>query len=786
MKPRQLKIKAKVSSKTKFEKKLKRRDAPKRLKSSNKKDVNKHKHSQQINLVNWRLETDVAPDHMDADEDDNYNKESSDIEENDGEYMNSVEQKYALKKQMLSNCIEKEEKIENYEEDEDEIEIEKPNEKKVETKTIYNNLAGKSAIEQLSIIKNLKAELKQEVASICNKIMLNPESNLNKVKELFLLLDQSVTDSKFGPIFYNVQQTVIGALCVLFVDIIPNYRLAERINFGNTSDPDGKNNRSIKDQKLKRETIKTFIYEKSMIQYYKLYIDRLVRIIDSEFSPIERRSNFYRIMLKTSSAKRNLVHSACFCFSELLSSHYNFNYRSEVIRAIVRVLCNTNRSDEMMRKICFHALTNFFKVDKLGDASSEAIVIISEYVKKQNFRVSPAVFQIFISLNFQELSSENSRQLNSSSIRSKVAKKDRKQMSRKERKQSKHYGKLEKELLEAEAVEDRTKRYSFKLSIHKQIFELYFRFVKRCLEIDSLSNDMESNDFNQWYRPLFVPLFDGMAKHSIYLNEDYINELINMLLKMIDSESSEDRSSLSTNERLCCLKTITQILNQTENLLQLDYENQYSILYQICMDPSAIEHSIDMLLQCIDEMIIKRFKTCPMRRINSFIQRLILVSLYVSSPVAASLLAVVKRLLQQHQFAIDTLFGDIDADIDQWVGMEKLSELNQNLDLNINVRESNSIIVLNRLIASHCNPHVRMLAYSIITHFSTERGKFQCISENNSIHKFINEHSLSMDFCCKILRSNSPIQVYNLVNVERIKLEQVFSYLPKFKNKNKA
>lgn len=64
MKPRQLKIKAKVSSKTKFEKKLKRRDAPKRLKSSNKKDVNKHKHSQQINLVNWRLETDVAPDHM--------------------------------------------------------------------------------------------------------------------------------------------------------------------------------------------------------------------------------------------------------------------------------------------------------------------------------------------------------------------------------------------------------------------------------------------------------------------------------------------------------------------------------------------------------------------------------------------------------------------------------------------------------------------------------------------------------------------------------------------------
>lgn len=170
----------------------------------------------------------------------------------------------------------------------------------------------------------------------------------------------------------------------------------------------------------------------------------------------------------------------------------------------------------------------------------------------------------------------------------------------------------------------------------------------------------------------------------------------------------------------------------------------------------------------------------------SIFYRLILVSLYVSSPVAASLLAVVKRLLQQHQFAIDTLFGDIDADIDQWVGMEKLSELNQNLDLNINVRESNSIIVLNRLIASHCNPHVRMLAYSIITHFSTERGKFQCISENNSIHKFINEHSLSMDFCCKILRSNSPIQVYNLVNVERIKLEQVFSYLPKFKNKNKA
>ena len=372
--------------------------------------------------------------------------------------------------------------------------------------------------------------------------------------------------------------------------------------------------------------MKTYIYEKNLLQYYQLYIQKLARMLSAEMDT-SAKSNFYKVMLTTGKARRKLAYVACFCFSELLAHHYNFNSRAEVIANLAKVLCNTSRADDFMRGIASKAFSRLFKDDTLGEATAEAINVISEMVTKQNYRVSPLVFRTFLSLNLRELAADkDSSAIQGKDLKRQAApKKDRKQMSRKERKRAKHFSKLEKELLEAEAVESGEKRYSHKTDIHTKLFALYFRFVKRCLEVNSLASDQEIRDFDQWYRPLFPTLFQGMAQFSVFLNDVYIYELIETLLKLVQGEKlkgqTQPKCRLSSTERLCCLKTISQILTLSGNLLTIDFQVPYIILYELCTDPTVIYESMAMLLECIDEMILKRFKQLSLKRVVSFIQR---------------------------------------------------------------------------------------------------------------------------------------------------------------------
>ena len=400
--------------------------------------------------------------------------------------------------------------------------------------------------------------------------------------------------------------------------------MAERFNFQDAEVSGGKKHQ------LKQNTMKTYIYEKNVMQYYKLYLQRLERIINAELDT-SSKSNFYKVMLTTGKARRKLAYVACFCLSDLLLHHYNFNYRLEVITNLTKVLCNTSRVDEFMRDICAKAIHRLFKSDTLGEASLEAINMISEFVVKKNYRVSPLVFKTFLALNLRELASDNTDNNNNQAklVKGKGApKKDRKLMSRKERKRAKHFGKLEKEMLEADAVESNEKRHSHKVEIHKKIFALYFRFVKRCLDVNSLSSEQEIRDFDRWYRPLFPALFQGMAQYSVFLNDVFIYELIEALLKLIQGdklkgEQQISQCRLSSTERLCCLKTISQILTLSGNLLTIDFQVPYIILYELCTDPIVIYESMSMLLQCIDEMILKRFKQLSLKRVISLVQRLV-------------------------------------------------------------------------------------------------------------------------------------------------------------------
>lgn len=96
--------------------------------------------------------------------------------------------------------------------------------KEEEKPNVYSDLAGHSYIENLALVRNKKAQLQEEIALTSDAIMSHPEANIGRIKRLFAMLDTSVSDPEYGVIFFNVQQTVTESLCVIFNDIIPNYR----------------------------------------------------------------------------------------------------------------------------------------------------------------------------------------------------------------------------------------------------------------------------------------------------------------------------------------------------------------------------------------------------------------------------------------------------------------------------------------------------------------------------------------------------------------------------------
>lgn len=138
-------------------------------------------------------------------------------------YLGSLEKQYEAKAARIAEEKHvQEEEEEDYEEEDEEENDQSDNKEKSENN--YSQLANMSSIDSLMIIRKLKAQLQEEIAISSDAIMSHPEANINRLKKLFALLDTSASSSEYGLIFFNVQQTVIESLCVIFNDIIPNYR----------------------------------------------------------------------------------------------------------------------------------------------------------------------------------------------------------------------------------------------------------------------------------------------------------------------------------------------------------------------------------------------------------------------------------------------------------------------------------------------------------------------------------------------------------------------------------
>lgn len=203
-------------------------------------------------------------------------------------------------------------------------------------------------------------------------------------------------------------------------DVLPGYRIH------NISEAE-------KDQQMKKDTLKLLHYEQALLTVYQKFLQHLEKCVAMLSSKAEQQSE-------------NIAKSrvAVRCMSQLLLTHPEFNFRRNLISAIVNVgACR--HSD--LRELAFSTLQRIFRQDRQGDATLDAVGFIAKIAKGGSQKLTSELLLALLDVRIDQDLLEN---------KSELSKPDRKHLSQSQRKRQKEIAKVEKEM-QAFQVEENTK-----------------------------------------------------------------------------------------------------------------------------------------------------------------------------------------------------------------------------------------------------------------------------------------------------------------------------------------
>ncbi|XP_022110470.1 nucleolar complex protein 3 homolog isoform X2 [Acanthaster planci] len=446
-------------------------------------------------------------------------------------------------------------------------------------------LPALSTVELFTLRERKLAQRKQRIASLSHAVLTDPEQNVNKLKDLRLMLEEKERD-----VIVTVQKLVMVSLVEVFKDIVPGYRIREW----------GEKAKAVE---LSKEVKKKRDFEEGLLKQYKAYLsflEKLSRGHKKSKKQIRKEQEGKLTFDLPDGAKRSLSEVAVRCLCTLMTSLHHFNYRTNIINVVVSLL--TSENEEICNTCCLN-IRQLFKTDHLGEAVLDAVRFISRLVRSHNYSVSPKIMNTFLSLKIKDvaLPEEEEKKKKLIEKREKL-----KKMSRSQRKHQKRLVEVEKELQATEASENKNKRKKLHTEIIQSVFATYFRILKKA------SNSV-----------LLSSVLEGLSKFAHLINIDFFDDLVKVLYTLIDS------GDLTYRDSLHCVLTAFLILSGQGDVLNIDPTKFYTLLYVTMPQVHAGESCADakLILDCIDAMIIKRHKQVTFQRVLAFLKRLATLSL---------------------------------------------------------------------------------------------------------------------------------------------------------------
>ncbi|KAJ7774788.1 nucleolar complex-associated protein-domain-containing protein [Mycena metata] len=477
---------------------------------------------------------------------------------------------------------------------------------------------GRPAVVDVVANKSRAARIqgaKDQIASICQEIMADPENSLGLLRRLHTFsLAEISTPSHPDPVANDViiRKLAILSQLAVFKDIVPGYRIRALTE-------------KEKAEKVSQMVSRTRDWEQGLVVVYQTYL----RALEAE---LKARSELADIALS----------AVCTLVTELT----HFNFRVNLMSCIVARL--SKKSWDKASDQCLDAIIKVFRADLTGTASLEVVRLLNRMVKEKRFNIHPRVLSCLLHLRLKtELGVRASEshtdkpeppKRNSygkdAARRAKGKPTAQPHLSKKARKALKEKKEIDREFREAEAEVDKEERAVTHTETLKLLFVLYFRIIK-----------------NPRPTPLLPAALQGISKYAHLVNIDFFKDLLKVLKELVAREGDDDEeeeeeevnASKDVEQRLQCIVTAFELLSGQGEALNIDLSDFISRLYALILPLSLADPEsgpTDMLFRALEIVFSPRTfgVAAPPWRAAAFAKRLLTAALHW--PPAAALRAL--------------------------------------------------------------------------------------------------------------------------------------------------
>ncbi|KAH9180774.1 nucleolar complex-associated protein 3 [Lactarius sanguifluus] len=407
--------------------------------------------------------------------------------------------------------------------------------------------------------RKLRIKLAQEqIASICQEIVADPENSLGLLRRLHTFsLHEVSSPTRPDPVANDphIRKLAMLSQLAVFKDIVPGYRIRELTD-------------KEKAEKVSQMVARTREWEQGLVGVYQNYL----KCLDGELK-----------------AKSGLEGIALQCLCTLFVEVTHFNFRVNIMSAIVARL--SKKSWDEASNLCLDSVISVFRADKTGVPSLEIVRLLNRMIKERRFAVHPNVLTCLLHLRLKsELGvraseakaerEEIKREKPNQRKKSKVKGAESSHLSKKAKKALKEKKEIEKELREAEASVDKEERASNHTETLKLLFVLYFRILK-----------------NPVPTPLLPAALQGISRYAHLVSVDFFRDLMRVLKDLVTRvpHASGDEKDVTPPEnlhgpaahadnaqlQLSCIITAYELLSGQGEALNVDLSDFNTQLYAL-------------------------------------------------------------------------------------------------------------------------------------------------------------------------------------------------------------
>ncbi|KAF8311250.1 NOC3p-domain-containing protein [Clavulina sp. PMI_390] len=435
---------------------------------------------------------------------------------------------------------------------------------------------GRPAVTAVIGTKSRKARIqaaKEQLASICQEVVADPENSIGLLRRLNSFSLPSITTPTHPKPVQNdpiIRKLAMLSQLAVFKDIIPAYRIRALTD-------------KEKEEKVSQQVQRQRDYEQGLVGVYQNYLRTLEQDLKS---------------------KTELFDTALSCLCSLLQEIPHFNFRLNIMSALVAQL--SRRSWPESSEICLKTFISVLQHDQSGDASLELVRLLNRMIKERKFNVHPNALGCLLHLR---LKSELGVKASDTKVdRDLPPKPDRRRradkkydpkaphLSKKAKKAEKERKEIQQELYEAEVEVDREERSKTHTETLKLLFVLYFRILK-----------------SPHRTPLLPAALVGISKFAHLVNIDFFKDLLATLRTLITREGTDLLSELESDEkeediapvddlevtrhRLLCIVTAFELLTGQGEALSIDLADFVNFLYGILIDLALVPNIEDVASQ---------------------------------------------------------------------------------------------------------------------------------------------------------------------------------------------